>query len=573
MRIAVIDRDKCRPEKCGLLCARVCPVNKSGLDPAIKVENDRPIIVEELCIGCGICVKKCPFGAITIVNVPEEEGEIVHQYGPNSFRLLGLPYPKRDGVVGIVGRNGVGKSTAIKILSGIIVPNLGKWENPPSKEEVIRRFRGTELQSYFIELYESKLKVVHKIQEIEEIPKVVGERRVGELVGEHALESVGIAHLKDRLVKQLSGGELQLLAIAAAIEKDADVLIFDEPSSFLDVSQRLRIARLIRNKSKGKLVIVVEHDLAVLDYLSDYIFVVYGHPGVFGKFSQIKGVREGINQFLEGFLREENVRIREYAIIFESSPAELEKKKPYLVYQGFTVRLGDFTLKAEGGDVHEGEIVGILGPNGIGKTTFVRVLAGEVEPEEGGPGWELNLSYKPQYITLPPLPVRELFEGTNEEILENELKGPLELDSLWERDASTLSGGERQRVAIALCLARDADLYLLDEPSAFLDAEQRVRAAKVIKRVIMARKKAAFVVDHDLIFIDYLADRIIVFSGKPGREGFATPPLTKRDGMNKFLKALDITFRRDARTGRPRVNKPGSQKDVEQKKKGEYFYG
>ncbi len=568
MRIAVIDRDKCRPEKCGLLCARVCPVNKSGMDPAIRVEDGYPIIVEELCIGCGICVKKCPFGAITIVNIPEEEGKVVHQYGPNTFRLLSLPYPRRNAVVGIVGRNGVGKSTALKILSGQIVPNFGDYEKPPEREEVIRRFRGTELQSYFSQLYNKEIVVVHKIQDIEQIPKHFGEKKVGELVGEDSLKLVGIEHLRDRLIKQLSGGELQLLAIAAALEKDANVFFFDEPSSYLDVKQRLHVARLIRSLKDKGMVLVVEHDLAILDYLSDYVFVVYGLPGVFGKFSGIKGVREGINQFLEGFLKEENMRIREYPILFEKRPAEAEKKKIYLSYPPFSVSLGSFHLSAEGGTLYEGEIVGILGPNGIGKTTFVRALAGEVGDLDLG----LKVSYKPQYVSFPSVPVRDLFDETNEEIFDTEIRAPLEIDKLVEHDASTLSGGERQRVAIALSLAKDADIYLLDEPSAFLDAEQRVRAARVIRRVIMARKAAAFVVDHDLLFIDYIADRIMVFEGTPGKEGHASSPLSKREGMNKFLREMDITFRRDPRTGRPRINKPGSQKDVEQKRKGEYFY-
>ena len=95
MRIAVIDYNRCRPDKCGFLCASVCPVNKTGEEPAIFMENNTVRISEELCIGCGICVRKCPFGAITIINLPEELGTPVHQYGPNMFRLYGLPFPGR----------------------------------------------------------------------------------------------------------------------------------------------------------------------------------------------------------------------------------------------------------------------------------------------------------------------------------------------------------------------------------------------------------------------------------------------------------------------------------------------
>ncbi len=582
MRVAVIDYNKCKPEKCGFLCASVCPVNRGGGDPAIEIDEEKnaPRIVEPLCIGCGICVKKCPFNAITIVNLPEETGKPVHQYGPNAFRIYGLPYPKSGKVVGIIGRNGAGKSTMIKILSGVIKPNLGKYDDPPSWDAIIERFKGTELQAYFQRLKEGNVRVAYKPQEIEAIPRVFS-GKVRELLAkidpeavEGVAEIVGIKHLLERDVKHLSGGELQLLAIAAAIMKDADLYFIDEPSSYLDISQRLKIAKLLRSlKEKGD-VMAVEHDLAVLDYLSDGVFIVYGVPGAYGMVSGYKGVREGINQFLEGILKEENMRIREEPIRFEVRPPGEWSGKVMFEYPPLKKNLGDFRLEAEGGSVREGEIIGIIGQNGIGKTTFVRMLAGEVQPDKGRVDTDLKISYKPQYIRLPEVPVSQLFmdEDIDRAFFETEIKRQLEIDKIWENNAAELSGGERQRVAIALCLSRNADIYLLDEPSAFLDVDQRLVASKLIKRVIASRKKVGFVVEHDIVMIDYVSDRLIVFSGEPGREGHASEPMEMRDGMNAFLKQLGITFRRDPHTGRPRVNKEGSQKDVEQKKRGEYYY-
>jgi ATP-binding cassette subfamily E protein 1 len=137
---------------------------------------------------------------------------------------------------------------------------------------------------------------------------------------------------------------------------------------------------------------------------------------------------------------------------------------------------------------------------------------------------------------------------------------------------NTLSGGELQRVAIAICLSRDADMYLLDEPSAYLDSNQRMEAAKTVRRVMEKRGRSALIVDHDIYFLDMVSDSMMVFTGKPGREGQANGPFDMRAGMNMFLEHVDVTFRRDNDTNRPRINKPGSTLDREQQEKGEYYY-
>jgi ATP-binding cassette subfamily E protein 1 len=148
----------------------------------------------------------------------------------------------------------------------------------------------------------------------------------------------------------------------------------------------------------------------------------------------------------------------------------------------------------------------------------------------------------------------------------------LNLDVIRERNIADLSGGELQRVAIADCLATKADLYLLDEPSAFLDVEMRLQMAQLLRKSIEELKKAAFVVEHDIITQDFIADSILIFEGSPGIEGRALSPLNLREGFNKFLKIMGITFRRDDTTKRPRVNKMGSNKDEYQKRISEYYY-
>lgn len=129
-------------------------------------------------------------------------------------------------------------------------------------------------------------------------------------------------HLLDRDIRVLSGGELQRFAIAAVAVQVSDVYMFDEPSSYLDVKQRLTAASMIRQILQSgdgdrRYVLVVEHDLAVLDYLSDFICVLYGSPGAYGVVTMPHTVRTGINAFLAGYLTSENLRFRDHSLSFK----------------------------------------------------------------------------------------------------------------------------------------------------------------------------------------------------------------------------------------------------------------
>jgi len=590
VRVAVLDKDRCKPKRCDRACYRFCPPVRSRIE-AIRFENEKPFVAEALCVGCGICVRKCPFKALSIVNLPDElEEECSHRFGSNTFKLFRLPVPSQGVVLGLLGQNGIGKTTALKILSGEIKPNLGKYEEPPDWPQLIYYFRGSTLQEYFQRLSDSKLRVVHKPQYVDKIPRVVS-GKVGELLEkvddrdklETLTEQLQLHIIWDRTLDVLSGGELQRVAIAATICREADVYLFDEPSSYLDVKQRLQAARAIRGlKNDGKTVIITEHDLAILDYLSDQICVFYGIPGVYGIVSHVHGVRVGINIYLQGFIPDENVRFRKDPILFHEKPpaAGWAAGEILLKWGNMKKSYREFILSVEPGEAKHGEVIGILGPNGIGKTTFVKLLAGIEKPdgEASSTRYGLAVSYKPQYISAE-------YKGTVEDLLKNvakddfasswyqsEILQPLNVLSVLDRDVTQLSGGELQRVAIAACLSRGAQLYLLDEPSAYLDVEERLSMARTIRRVVESRNVTAFVVEHDVVAQDFIADRLMIFTGEPGIYGVAKPLTSLREGMNTFLKEIGITFRRDTATKRPRVNKEGSKLDRYQKKIAEHYY-
>ncbi len=588
MRIAAVLYDRCQHRKCNKECINFCPLIRSGVTECIILgEKGKPIISETLCQGCGICVNKCQFDAIKIIGLADElKSEMVHQYGENMFRLYRLPVPKKGVVTGILGPNGIGKTTAIKMLSGIEIPNLGKYDKPATKEKVLEYYAGTEMHDFLKAVYEGKVKTAMKPQYVDKLPQSVKgvvrdllDKVQERMTTEEAAEKLDLLEVLDRDLSKLSGGELQRLAVAATLMKDADVYFFDEPSSYLDIYQRVKVARLIKELSVDKQVIVIEHDLALLDFLADNVNVVYGSEGAYGVFTLPRQVRTAINVYLDGYLPEENIRFRERPIEFTASPPRGDWNTPSLVeFEKLKKDFGEFSLEVDAGAVKIGETVGIVGPNATGKTTFVKILAGDVEADEGKLDTKLKISYKPQYISADfDGTVKDLLYSTAFDVIETgffqgEVIEPLGIKHLMEKKVANLSGGELQRVAITCCLAKEADIYLLDEPSAYLDSNQRMNAAKTIRRMMEKSGKSGMIVDHDIYFLDMVSDSMMVFGGNPGHKGLGQGPFDMRDGMNKFLSAVDITFRRDAESHRPRINKPESRLDREQKSKGEYYY-
>ncbi|MCH6585558.1 MAG: ribosome biogenesis/translation initiation ATPase RLI [Thaumarchaeota archaeon] len=590
-RVAVLDKELCQPKKCGLECIKYCPVNKSGADCIVlNEESKKAQIDEDICNGCGICVKVCPFDAITIVNLASELAtDKIHQYGPNSFRLFKLPTPKKGQVVGLLGRNGMGKSTVVNILSGNIKPNLGRYENPPEWDEILKYYSGTELKQHFEKIEQKQIRASIKPQQVYQITqafdgtgKELLEKYDERGVSRELIKELGLENSMEQSLKELSGGELQRIAVAVAASKDTEFYFFDEPSSYNDVFQRIGVARVIQSLARiGKSVMVVEHDLTLLDFLSDFVEVLYGEPAAYGIVSSVLSTKVGINVFLDGYLPAENVRFRDKKFSFDVSSSStdiFQEGSDIVTYPKLEKKYSSFSVTIEPGRVRKGEVLGIMGANALGKTTMMKIIAGVEKADSGSIDKKIKIAYKPQYLQNDiDVEVVALLDKANGNpvdgsLEEEQILEPLKIKKLYNKSVKNLSGGELQKVAIVSCLLQKVDLYALDEPSAFLDVEDRIVVAKFLQKFVRSFGKSAIVIDHDLQLMDLISDTMIIFEGESGVVGQATSPMPKADAMHRFLKSLDMTFRRDERSLRPRVNKLESRLDKEQKASGNYYY-
>ncbi len=589
-RVAVLDKELCQPKKCGLECIKYCPVNKSGADCIVLNEDtNKATIDEDICNGCGICVKVCPFDAITIVNLASElKTDKIHQYGMNSFRLYKLPTPKKGEVVGLLGRNGMGKSTVVNILSGILKPNLGNYEQPPEWDEILKYYKGTELKAHFEKIKNGEIKASIKPQQVHTIADAfdgTGKELLDKFdqrgTSRELVKQLGLENSLEQNLKELSGGELQRLSVATAASRESDFYFFDEPSSYNDVFQRTGVARVIHGLAEeGKSVMVVEHDLTLLDFLSDYIEVLYGVPAAYGIVSNVLSTKVGINVFLDGYLPTENVRFRDKKFTFDASTSGDEglEGDAVISYPKLEKKYDSFSVSIEPGTVRKGELLGIMGANALGKTTMMKMIAGVEKPTDGSVDKKIKISYKPQYLSndidVEVISVVEKANGSTIEgsAEEEQILDPLKLKKLYNKSVKNLSGGELQKVAIASCLLQKVDLYALDEPSAFLDVEDRIAVAKFLQKFVRSFGKSAIIIDHDLQLMDLVSDSMVIFEGTSSVEGIATSPMPKTDAMNRFLESLDISFRKDEKTSRHRVNKEASRLDKEQKSSGNYYF-
>lgn len=630
-RVAIIDNEKCKPNKCAKECIKSCPPNQSdsSVITIIDIEdmgkktahtnltNKKQIakIIESSCIGCNICVDKCPFGAIKIINIPKEDPkDIIHRYNPNGFRLYRLPIMKVNNIIGIIGENGIGKTTLIEILAGEFKPNFELFNVQISDKDIITKFRGSVLQNYLKDLYGNKLIFSIKKQRIFQTINAFKLLKVSDYIfncnifnytSNEFYLSLQINLLLDNTLGNLSGGQLQKLLCWITGLSNANVMIFDEPSNYLDIKQRLEISKMIRSLNTiNRYIIVIEHDLMMADYICDEIYIIYGKAGAYGIVSKPLTPSEGINMYLNGYIQSENVRFREEEFnfkLFDSNIVQTNINKSnnefkntllpieYSTYNSTIICYTNpkYELNIEEGQIlipgincEEGQLYLILGENATGKTTFVNYLASSLK---------LTTSIKKQNLEITDYQNSDLSYPTVKNFLLESIKNswfdtqfqtsvikPFEIDEILGKRINELSGGEFQKISIINCLGTKANIYMLDEPSANLDIDKRLKFTKIIRKFV-AQSKCVFIIEHDIMVCVSLIQepniKIFLTEQNPISE-FKSCSISKTQlgdyGINNFLKQLNITVRFDNKL-RPRINKLNSQLDTEQKKLNKYY--
>lgn len=540
-RIAVIDARLCKPTQCQHECLKICPVNKMGSE-CVTVGQELAMISEALCTGCGLCVKACPFHAIQIIkNAGPIEEKLVYGYGDNAFRLYGVPLP-RQGITGIIGENGCGKTTSVRLLSGALKP-----QKIPTVEA--RDFFSTR---HTLAVKPQELTGASKEKTGALLKKIKSERM------QELFKTFDLQELEEKPLNALSGGELQRVIVAAALARNEEILVLDEPFAFLDYAYRIRLVHYLKEKFSEKKVLVVDHDLSLLSYLCGQVYLLYGQSGAFGVCSQSYATERGINMFLEGFIAPENTRFRDQPLKYKPQPAETKKDVSFTIPQ-VKVKKGSFSVENPAEvKLFQGEVVGVVGRNGIGKSTIATRLAKTF----------------PDGITLK----KQLLEKTDEQVstfliakdnFASSYINAMGLKRLEYHSVNNLSGGEHQKLEVYKALSQDKPVVILDEPTNMMDVNGRILLSKLLHDKANTCT-TIMVIDHDLEFLLNTVDRLLVLEGTPGKHGSVKGVYAKEEGVALLLGDFGLSYRRDEATKRLKLNKQGSTKDRELKEKGKY---
>lgn len=500
--------------------------------------------------------------------------QITLSYGGASDVLAGFSLNIPDGkVTSIIGPNGCGKSTLLRALARMMAPRDGavildgEQIHQLSTKEVARRLcllsqQPTAPEAMTVEDLAYRGRYPH--QSLLQAPSGKDHAAV-----ERALELAGMTTLRHRPVDELSGGQRQRAWIAMALAQETDLLLFDEPTTYLDIAHQQEVLALVHrlNREEGRTVVMVLHDINNAAMVSDHIVALRD-----GKIVSEGAPEDVLNPVLLEQVfdvscdvvtcRRANMpfSVPRSRITFGKAEYPCDFSRCTLctnhLCAGYARRavLDDVSL-----DIPTGRISAIVGPNACGKSTLLRTIGRLLNPTDGG-------------VTLDGLPVRDvshrefsrrlavLSQGSvapdgvlvhdlvavgrypyqrwyrqwskdDERAVQRAMEATGVADLRW-RPVETLSGGQRQRVWLAMALAQETDVLLLDEPTTFLDIAHQVEVLDLVLELNRNEGRTVVMVLHDLgqacRYADYLvamkAGRVVA-SGAPSE--IMTPRLVR----------------------------------------------
>ena len=436
----------------------------------------------------------------------------------------------------LCGKSGCGKSTLLKIINGIIpefyqgkitgsveVAGMNPFETEIYKisEKVGSVFQNPKTQFYTTNTTDEIAFALENYGvEREQIQKRLQEVQ----------ETMHISSLMDRNIFALSGGEKQKIAIAAVYALNPEIFVFDEPSSSLDMDAMIELSKLMeRLKEEGKTIIIAEHRLWYLKKIVDR--AVYLENG--------KITKEYSMEEIQNLSEEERCRTGLRHTNFPGdSPTWKERSKDSAVKRDLSgnaleLEIKDLLYKRKERTIfridrlgfERGEIVGIVGKNGMGKSTFAKVVCGLARQTTG------EICKNNKRISVPKRRKNSLLlmqeinnqlftDSVYDEIrLTSALKeeeqfctcmADMQIDQLKEKNPHSLSGGQKQRVIILSALLSKKKILFLDEPTSGLDyASMKVVAKNITK--FKAEKNLILIISHDMEFLEEVCDRVLFF--------------------------------------------------------------
>lgn len=429
----------------------------------------------------------------------------------------------------LTGVSGSGKSTLIHLMNGLI-PTLyeGKLEG-----EIL--FKNKDLKD--IESYDISKNIGYVSQdprghffttnttselvfsmENYGIPLNEMKKKYSELVNLLELEK-----LVDKNIIYISSGERQKIAIGCSLSLEPEIIILDEPSSNLDFHMTKKLKQLIEKlKTKGYTIIIAEHRMYYIQDLIDRVFVINNGKVIEKTISDLKSNNEVPLRSLDIFnLELENISCKNKELLMEINN---------ITYKNI---LSNITTT-----VYKGDVIGLIGKNGVGKTTLLRLLSNIMKPNKGkivGKVVPFLVMQDMDYQFFTESVESEMKFGSADNDLEkiNSLLMKLGLTEFKDKIPFELSGGQKQRLLIAISALANVNLLMFDEPTSGLDYVNMTKVSGILKD--LSKNSALIVATHDIEFLYKTCNRVVYLDDKVIKEDFYLNLENKKKVNNIFI--------------------------------------